>query len=239
MGGPVKMAMRDEEGNVYAGELYTSSISAFFDNDRFVHRDLLHVRDFFTDYPGVNEDRTVAPGGYGLVLGDHKTKKIYTMQGYTSLNQISETSLSLSLTGGIRTGDTDTERDNYIEHNRFARLYKAGYIKNKVVRNWSQDYGITDVVVPLDTSIPVEHIFKKIIEEKSRESMHSHFPIDYGFEIIHYKETPAGITQFKKDLEEAGFVFNDQDNNVWAEYLADSKEGYEEDDESWDPDPYE
>ena len=77
MGGTVQLGLRDSYGKVYGTESYTGCITTYFDNDKFIRDDIFHTREFFIEDTDPKW-RLVIPNGYGLVFGDHITKKIHT-----------------------------------------------------------------------------------------------------------------------------------------------------------------
>lgn len=217
MGGYVKIGIRDISGNLHANEVYTSAISAFFDNFKFYHLDPLHERQFLVDYE--SDDKTFAPTGYGLVVGDHIGKKIYTMQGYTSLCKEHVVSLLLALQGGVLTDD-DTE-DDYQPHLRFKGLHQHGLVSKKVTPTRTSrgiEYVITDDKIGEKS---IDEIFNTIMDGKASERAdHGVFIIDGGYEVISYNENVGGYTQMFADLQDAGFVFDEDSNDLWASAIA-------------------
>lgn len=234
MGGPVKIAVRLPDGKQMANELYTSSISAFFDNDRFIECDLFHIRKFMIDL--ADDDRAFVPSGYGLVVGDHINRKIYTMQCYTSLFCISETSMSLCLGGNVRTDEDD--KDDYLDSMRFKRLVNKGYISTVHVSNWAKSYKENSGTL----TETVDEIFNRLQRGRNAKEIgryHVTYPITPdGWEVIQYNGTSYGYAQFLLDLVQAGFVFSCNEYDAWAEEIEKIR-GYEkEDGKDVDTEPY-
>jgi hypothetical protein len=234
MGGTVQLGLRTSDGKSRGVESYTSAISSFFDNDRFIEEDIFHVGEFFID--GDPDMRLIMPNCYGLVFGDQVTKKIHSVQGYTSLMDISNVSLTLSLTGSILTGESATEQDNYIDHVRFERLYNKGYIKQ--FAKWAKN-GFE--FVDLDLNTPCNQIFADLIHsyQKNERPAHGDYIIDSGYEVINYQETPAGYARFRDNLLADGIKLSNEELGMWQDSINERKEYYEEDEEEWDENPYE
>lgn len=236
MGGTVQLGIRTSDGKSRGVESYTSAISSFFDNDRFIEDDIFHVREFFIDHSDPDM-RLIIPNGYGLVFGDHVTKKLHSMQCYTAPMSISSTSLSLSLSGAVITGGTATEQENYIDHVRFERLFRKGYIRHYAMWATGGGYDLVDV----DPELTCDQLFKNLIDEYRNKKMPviGEYIINSGFRIINYQETPAGYTQFRDNLIADGIRLSDKELSLWEEAIEDRTEYYEEDGETWDDDPYE
>jgi len=228
MGGIVKIAVRLPDGKQMANQLFTSSISAFFDNDRFYDCDLFHIRKFMIELD--DDNRLLAPAGYGLVVGDYMHKKIYTMQWYTTLALIHSVSLALdsSMT-------TDIDEDDYLVTKRFIRLYDKGYIPNRTFTN-VKNGELSVVKTPLAPLTAQEILVGMVKEYKyNHTSLKYDFHIESDWEIIRYTENVAGYMQFKEDLDKAGFVFSADEVKTWEEEIADKikqADVYKDDDTS-------
>lgn len=208
MGGETRLIARLPDGKVYSNIVYTSSISSFVCNVKSPHLDLFHVRKYLcNEY--LSNDRAVAPNGYGLTAVDHVTKKIFDLQGYTFPLSIDGTGLSLSLTGGVRTGD-----EEFLEHVRFKDLFEHGFITQRRNRR-------TNVLEDI-TSLTCEEIFEEEIKNSEvvdfMDIKMNDYPVDYGYDYVTFDEDPEGFIQMFDAMKAAGFEFTDADIHGWKEF---------------------
>lgn len=232
MGGPVRIGSRDSYGKALGASTYTSSISAYFDNDRFLKDDIFHTRTFLIDQND-GSDNGIYPDGYGLVFGDHCAKKIHTLQGYCSLGRFSRTSLSLSLTGGIMT--EPSERENYMDHIVFKRLFDAGYITHTAEWRPNPDGGY--YATPLPAGTTCKDIYNDILSEyndRTADRQMFDYVINSGFQVIEYQESPMGLRQFRDNLIADGIELTEHDLRMWEEEIQQKIEYAEEDEEEWE-----
>lgn len=216
MGGPVKIAVSDDNGKVSASVVYTSCICGFFDDVRFIHQDIFHSRRYLID-ARYDNDETLSPYGYGLVFADAKTKKIHSMQGYTSVGEFSSVGCALSADGVVLTDDPSS-----LDHNRFFRLHSAGYIK--CIRDPYGDSPDIDI-----SKMNSDDALAVFIKQHTESKFGVSAKVEYGYEYISYDESLAGSRAMYRALKADGVKFTAEDNVQWAATWDEMAENEEDD----------
>lgn len=204
MGGPVNIAVRLDDGKVISKDCYTSGISALFDNDRFFRGDIFLLNELLVGL----DNAPLAPDGYGLVVGDYQTQTIYSMQHYTNVGEFGIAGIMISMNGMIT-----TDNEEFLDHVRFMRLLKQGYI------SLAKLYDSELTVIRVENN---EHGLSLL--NKYKKSFGS-FIVDYPkWKVINFDESVEGIVEFKQKLEDIGFNLNSSDNAMWDSFLLDRME---------------
>jgi len=211
MGGFVKLAVRlAEDERIICRERYTSAINAIFMNDRFFRNDIFLYQEYLMSKDD-GDNNTLSPLQYGLVVGDHVTKKIHSMQGYTTIGRIYSVSVALDLDCSSTVSNKNIPCD-YHSAVRLKRLIEQQYVKRKRMLRGGD---ITDIR-PIESTWEDEVAFVK----KSDISNPYEYIINVdGWEIINYDEDLGGALMFKAALEADGFVFSEQENAEWEEWF--------------------
>jgi len=172
-----------------------------------------------TDYMGL-----LAPVGYGLVVVDFVTNRILASQGYTDLQTIYISSLSLhgdrqDVAGMIEAGKIqDVDYERYVWPTRQSQHGTASISKihhdpvaciGKIVewyeRNWS-----------LRMQRNVEHR-KRVSLTPERLLLRHDFQVEAH---DHLWEEPDWIEFKRKITDEMGFILTDEEDRQWDQWIA-------------------
>lgn len=100
MGGSLKVVVRETDGAIHSMQRWTNNLTWWLHRPSFINRPELVMQEYIeakSQSPYYQENDTLSPSGYGLVVIDLKSKTILTHQNYTSLNQIYGASWALDL----------------------------------------------------------------------------------------------------------------------------------------------
>lgn len=214
MGGPVKIVIRDPLGVVHKIDAWTGSIPSVFDNWRFFEEDpsIIDLAKEWND----GDMNYLAPGGYGLVLGDMVHKKILTCQGYHYPGKIHSAGYALSIMNKIR-----SVTDNDIVIN-VDNLWCAGRIKEIEIYNSKKKCMVRESLEKINT-------VQEVVEKYGLgNSSFWTFVIDTSpYVIEHFDESSSGLIQMRKRVLELGFELTEEDEKQWSEEIKEKRE-YEE-----------
>lgn len=244
MGGNVGIIVKKEDGEQIGMSRWTNVMPAYFKDVNLYLGNTAQWYDSFTgewekmkaDYEK-NKDtgnfehnmtpvyfpvNTLSPDEYGIIAVDFKNKKIYSSQDYCNMG-------SLAFYHMWNNNGYNEENEELI-----SQYYQHGLIKE--VRYYvpaTKSFDTIDI-----SHLSVDDIIQLLNEASDRQvSKFSHplfqnfskeeldmysssFVINSDWKFTTYNDRSLGILKVKKELDQDGFIFTEQDNQAWKEYVS-------------------
>lgn len=230
MGGSVNVTVRRKDGSIVRMCRWTNSLPYWFSSAEFYLdpdarvEEYIKVRgDSIYHYPEVE----LAPDCYGLVVIDCLDRKIYSMQGYTSLDKCYVQSSLAYLNTSKFTNQAIPFLDPKIsggqkeDIERVYKLLKEGLLavsfqEEKVNKQWKNKIKDGDT-------------WKHLIDFcAGREIFGLQLDIKLPFELITFDEYVQGAKSFRQALIDAKFNLTEKDDTQWNIWIEDRGDYSEE-----------
>lgn len=140
-----------------------------------------------------------SPSGYGLVVIDIPSKSILSLQGYCSVGCVR----------GYHTADADTKA-------QVKQLFRAGMLKRIVYGDNSEEADVSQM-----TFDDLCAMLKDVHNIKFR---YGGLLLETGWKYLCFDETSDGAKQFRTKLGELGYVFSQEEEESWLEWIKDQEE---------------
>lgn len=259
MGGTVAVTIRRENGELLKMARKTGSYSWMFTSINFNNGKVNEaIDDYYKIFAEMKEDfesgepykfpmsteygwcNETMPVDYGLVFIDVMKKEIHSMQGYDNPGLISINAFSRVY---VNDEETDKAYQSLLENNQLCLhvIQSDDSIK---------DFGMIHDVFGKDVNLKkMEQIIEDSYNDKGplfeiigKDSMFNLKAVPVGlkdYNKVRYSESPEGLIQFAKALQNSGLTFTTEEKKGWIEKLNDFLEDYEIDGDFDDDDTYE
>lgn len=164
----------------------------------------------------------LSPDEYGIIAVDLKNKKIYSSQDYCNIGSLAfhnvwsgyednEENLELlqsyfdnGLIKCIQYYNPDTEKKEVIDISHVSFEDIIQFLTEMVDRNLEQ----------------YSHPLFKNIKKQQMSLYSSSFLINSDYKFVIHHDRSIGVLNVKKEMDKDGFVFTQEDNEQWKNYVA-------------------
>lgn len=164
----------------------------------------------------------LSPEEYGIIAVDFKNKKIYSSQDYCNIGNLAF--------HHVWSGYEDNEDNIQLLQAYFNRgmikfmQYYNPNIKQQQLVDISQ-LQFEDIIQFLTEMVDRDietysHITFKDIKKDKMSLYSSSFLINSDWQFFVHKDRSVGVLKVKKEMEKDGFVFSEEDNNQWKQYVS-------------------
>ena len=165
---------------------------------------------------------TQSPSEYGIIVVDFPNKKIYSSQDYCNIG-------SLAFYNIWSRWENNSENEEllrqYFKHNMISKIsyYDREDRTRKIVDISSLK--IEDVFQLLNemSNSKIQSFSNPLFQSLNKEDLDIYscsFLIDSDWQFSTYHDRSVGILKVKKELDQNGFIFSEQDNQAWKDYVS-------------------
>lgn len=178
---------------------------------------------------------TQSPDEYGIVVVDLQNKKIYSSQDYTNVGSLAFYHMW--------SGYGDNEEDEalirqYFEHGLIKEIGYYDRTKRSYEKMDISGVNVDDIIQLLQEA--VDHQVNKFshplfahLSKKDLDMYSSHFLINSQWQFTTHDDRDIGVLKVKKEIDANDFIFTEQDNTAWKEYLSYRWEDADEENEDF------
>lgn len=177
---------------------------------------------------------TASPREYGLIAVDLKNKKIYSSQDYCAIGVINLYKLY---------SEYDENNNRLLDKELLKSYYDNGFLKEfsyydtESKKNKSADISALSFDELVAVFEEIKEQSRRWEAENEEKSYFSHpslknvnktdcdlysvsLPINSDWEVVTYISRSLGVLKIRQEMENDGFIFTQEDNNAWKEYLS-------------------
>lgn len=226
MGGSIKIAFRLHDGTVHSDCRWTNAFPDMINSLEMISDDADYLRSYATAPSEYRGDTTVSPYGYGLIVIDAITHKIYSWNAYSTPGMTSPAHIILRNPARNKQRaaiasvlGVDADEDQFSEEfQKWEILYRKGRMT------------AIDVVENIRIPLPREEGRSLIDEmyqlrEDERVDDKNRFYellIDLSpWKVLEFADNKHGLDYFRSLLKLDGFPLTVNDETAWDEFVRD------------------
>lgn len=262
MGGNVGVIIKKEDGEQIGMSRWTNVMPYFFRNinlykgntkvwfEEFCQEWLLMKEDYEANKdtgqyklnmtPVYFPSNTLSPDEYGIIAVDLQNKKIYSSQDYCSIGNLA----FYHVWSGSRNNEENISLlKDYFEHDFLKEVSYYSHATDELVKVDISSMLFEEIIQLLKEAtdrkvLKFSHNLFKDISKEDLDLYSSSFLINSDWKLTTYNDRAVGVLKIKKELNEDGFVFTDEDNQSWKDYVS-YRWSYSDDEELKDNKEYE
>lgn len=173
----------------------------------------------------------LSPDEYGIIAVDFKNKKIYSSQDYCNIGTLAFHHIY------SRYDEENEENIKLLQQyfdNGFLKSMQYYDFENKTIKVIDiSHFSFEDIVQVLQETVDnmLTHYSHKDLQTiKKRDGCYydMNFLINSDWNFVIYYDRCIGVLKVKKEMDKDGFIFSEQDNEQWKQYVSNHWSYYSE-----------